>query len=119
MYERPLAYVCSPMKGDASARLLQDKQYARKIFDAGYEPFLPHLFYSAFLENNIVDERKAGTQMGLNHLKKCRILIVCSKEKTDSMLTEINEAKRLSIPIVHMDGIKNDQSTCKKKREVI
>ena len=88
MYERPLAYVCSPIKGDASARLHQDKQYARKVFDAGYEPFLPHLFYSVFLENNIVDERKAGTQMGLNHLKKCRILIVCSKEKTDSMLTE-------------------------------
>jgi len=107
------------IKGDASSRLQQDKLYARKVFDAGYEPFLPHLFYSAFLENNIVDERKAGTQMELNHLKKCRILIVCSKDKTDSMLTEINEAKRLSIPIVHLDGIKNDQSTGKKKRDVI
>jgi hypothetical protein len=43
--------------------------------------------------------------MGLNHLKKCRILVVCTDRISDGMLTEINEAYRLSIPIVNLSGL--------------
>lgn len=119
MYERPLAYVCSPLKGDVTANLRRAKQYARKVFDAGYEPFVPHLFYSAFLKDTLADERKAGIQMGLNHLKKCQILIVCTKDISDGMLTEINEARRLSIPIVNLEGLRSDPNTSARTRTVM
>ena len=115
MYERPLAYVCSPLKGDAAANLRRAKQYARKVFDSGYEPFVPHQFYAAFLNDSLADERKAGIQMGLNHLKKCKILIICTKERNDGMLTEIDEARRLSIPIVSIDGLIIDSSSARSR----
>jgi len=119
MYERPLAYVCSPLKGDSAANLRRAKQYARKIFDTGYEPFVPHLYYTTFLNDNLADERKAGILMGLNHLKKCKILIVCTKEISDGMLTEINEAKRLAIPIVYMEGMVQHTPSVSQIRPVI
>jgi hypothetical protein len=119
MYERPLAYVCSPLKGDASTNLRRAKTFARKVFDAGYEPFVPHLYYTTFLNDNLADERKAGIMMGLNHLKKCRILIICTKEISDGMLTEINEAKRLSIPIVNLEGMVQEKPTSSRIRPVV
>ncbi len=105
MYERPLAYVCSPLKGEIEANLTKAKQYARKVFEAGYEPFVPHLYYTGFLNDRKAEERQAGIAMGLNHLKKCRILVVCTDKISDGMLTEINEAYRLSIPVVNLSGL--------------
>lgn len=105
MFERPLAYVCFPVKGDAAAIQRRAKQYARKVFDGGLEPFVPHQFYSTFLDDSLAEERKAAVGMGLNHLKKCKLLIVCSKERTDTMQTEIDEARRLSIPVISIDGL--------------
>jgi hypothetical protein len=57
--------------------------------------------------------------MGLNHLKKCKILIVCTKEISDGMLTEINEAKRLAIPIVYLEGMVQHTPTVSQIRPVI
>jgi hypothetical protein len=106
MYERPLAYVCSPLKGEIDANINKAKQFARKVFDAGFEPFVPHLYYTTFLNDRKAEERQAGIAMGLTHLKKCRLLVVCSDKTSDGMLTEINEAYRLSIPVVSLGGLK-------------
>ena len=115
MFERPLAYVCFPIKGDASANQRRARQYARKVFDGGLEPFVPNQFYATFLDDTLADERKAAVKMGLNHLKKCRILIVCSKERTDTMQTEIDEANRLVIPVVSIDGLILEKSSVTAK----
>lgn len=107
MNERPLAYICSPLQGNIPANVKRAAKYCRMAYDAGYLPIAPHVSFTPFLDDENPIERKEGMAMGLQLLKKCRVLIVCGSKISSGMDGEISEAKRLSIPIFNIAGLKD------------
>ncbi len=73
MADRPLAFVCSPLRGDTEANMERARGYCRQVFEAGYTPLAPHLIFTQFLRDNVPEERAAGMEMGAKLLKKCRV----------------------------------------------
>ena len=57
MTDRPLAYICSPYRGDEEANAERAREYSRQVFEAGYLPVTPHIYFSQFLSESIPEER--------------------------------------------------------------
>lgn len=62
-------------------------------------PLAPHTIFTQFLDDQISEERAQGIQLGLELLKHCTELYVFGDRVTEGMLSEMEEAKRLGIPI--------------------
>ena len=103
MAERPFAYVCSPFRGDAERNAERAREYSRKIFEAGYCPITPHIYFPQFLSDDNPKEREAGIDMGIALLPQCCALVVCGDKLTIGMKLEIAAANRLGIPIYSKD----------------
>jgi hypothetical protein len=99
MAERPFAYVCSPFRGDVEKNTERAREYCRKVYDAGYAPLAPHLYFPQFLNDNNEQGREAGMDMGAALLPLCCAIVMCGSEITQGMKLEIEAAKRLDIPI--------------------
>jgi len=103
--ERPFAYVCSPFRGDAEKNKERAKEYSRSVFDAGYIPITPHLYFTNFLSDDNPKERTAGMEMGLALLPHCRVLLVCGDQITEGMKTEIQHAQKLGVEVCSLANI--------------
>lgn len=103
MTDRPLAYVCSPYKGDIEANTDRARFYCRQVYEAGYIPLAPHLLFPQFLSESVPEEREAGLEMGIQLLAGCRTLVVCGDEVTEGMAREIKHAERLRVPVLTLD----------------
>jgi dienelactone hydrolase len=99
MANRPFAYVCSPFRGDVEKNAERAREYCRKVFDAGYAPIAPHLYFPQFVNDEIPKEREAGMAMGTALLPLCRVIVICGDEFTEGMRLETAAARRLGIPI--------------------
>lgn len=96
-----MIYIASPMRGDIEGNLKKAAAYCHAATEAGVIPIAPHLYFSSYLDDLVPAERTAGMQMGLQILKRCDELWVFG-EPTEGMRGEIELAKRLKIPIIHM-----------------
>jgi hypothetical protein len=105
MPERPFAYVCSPFRGDIEENTRRARDYSRRVFDAGYCPLTPHIYFPQFLSEANPAERQAGLEMGLALLAQCRLLVVCGETVTSGMEQEIGEARRLGITLHKLDTL--------------
>ena len=105
MPDRPFAYVCSPFRGDVEKNTAQAKVYCRQVYEAGYIPLAPHLYFTQFLDDNYPKERVAGMEMGVALLPLCRVLLVCGNNITEGMKTEIQHAERLGIEVSSLENI--------------
>lgn len=123
MAERPFAYVCSPLRGDTSANMAQAREYSRQVFEAGYCPITPHIFFPQFLKDDIPAEREAGMKMGESLLPLCRVLVVCGDTISEGMKQEIAAAQNLGIetctllnipPIPTLNSFRDDLSNLDK-----
>ncbi len=101
--DRPFAYVCSPFSGDIETNMERAREYSRQVFEAGFTPITPHLYFPQFLRDDIPAEREAGMKMGELLLTQCRVLVVCGDRISDGMKREIQAAGRLNIPILTLD----------------
>lgn len=104
-------YVCSPYRGNVKYNTDLARAYCRFVYEKGYVPFAPHLHNTQFLDDNILEQRKAGIRLGLEILKQCNELWCFGDALSEGMRIEIEEAKRLNVPINYFT------QACIKKEE--
>ncbi|EAC5804352.1 TPA_asm: hypothetical protein GYO68_11270 [Listeria monocytogenes] len=99
MMENKLIYIASPYTGDVEKNVAFAKAACRYAMEQGCTPVAVHLLYPQFLDDSNPQERAAGLAMGHQVLSVCHELWVCGNRITSGMETEIQEAKRMGIPV--------------------
>ena len=99
---RPFVFICSPYRGDVETNTLNARKHCRFAFEQGGIPFAPHLLFTQFLNDDVPAERDAGLCLGLELLARCDALWAFGNP-TMGMALEIQEAKRLEIPVRRFD----------------
>ncbi|WP_407312111.1 DUF4406 domain-containing protein [Desulfosporosinus sp. SB140] len=94
-----LVYICSPLRGDIERNINRANSYCRFVVTQGAVPLAPHTIFTQFLDDEVLADRELGLQMGLELLKHCGELYVFGDRISDGMLSEMEYAKRLGIPI--------------------
>lgn len=100
-------YVCSQLRADETHSQADHealaRSYARHVIDEGLgSPFVPHLMFPQFLDENIPAEREAGIEAGMAFLNVCDEMMVYLKNDltiSEGMKAEIKEAFALGIPV--------------------
>ncbi|HUM84092.1 MAG TPA: hypothetical protein PLN48_09995 [Lachnospiraceae bacterium] len=115
--KRKVVFISSPYRPESKDRGLAQKELDRNIQRASDAcklvtlfhdlPVAPHLYFPLFLNDNDPAERRQGLQFSLSLVDRADELLVCSNRITEGMLAEINEAKRIGIP-VHCMGEPED-----------
>ena len=98
--EQALAYVCC----SAEEGKTKVQRYCRKIYELGYVPICPQYSFSPFLDDGDAEDMQAMRRMSHQILRRCRMVVVCGKETTGTMNTEISMADRLHIICTTLDG---------------
>lgn len=99
--EQALAYVCC----SAEEGKTKVQRYCRKIYELGYVPICPQYSFSPFLDDGDAEDMQAMRRMSHQILRRCRMVVVCGKETTGTMNTEISMADRLHIICTTLDSI--------------
>lgn len=99
--EQALAYVCCA-SGESRTKV---QKYCRKIYELGYVPICPQFGFAPFLDESEAEDQQALNQMSYLILKRCRMVVVCGREVTGTMNTEISMADRLHIICTTLDGL--------------
>ncbi len=99
--EKAFAYVCA--SEETSTRVL--KRYCRTVFDLGYVPVCPRLGDGQYLDLDIPDEKKAYHEIARQKLTRCRMVVVCGRDTTSTMLAEIGIAEKRKIICTTLDGL--------------
>ena len=81
------------------------QKYCRKIYELGYVPICPRFVFSPFLEASDAEDMQGYGRMSHILLRRCRMVVVCGKEVTGTMNTEISMADRLHIICTTLDGL--------------
>lgn len=97
-------YVASKYAGDTEKNTKAAIAYCRRVIDSGYMPVASHLLYPQMLDDNVPEERELGRLFGL------ALLAVCDEvwafgEISSGMEREIEEAKRLRIPVRYFEEV--------------
>lgn len=97
-------YVASKYAGDTEKNTKAAIAYCRRVIDSGYMPVASHLLYPQMLDDNVPEERELGCLFGL------ALLAVCDEvwafgEISSGMEREIEEAKRLRIPVRYFEEV--------------
>lgn len=93
-----IIYLASPYAGDIEKNTEFAKSACRFVMEQGHAFFCPHLLYPNILDEQNLDERQLGLDMGLAKLQSCDELWCFGDHISHGMMAEIEEAKRLSIP---------------------
>lgn len=96
---KPFIYICSPLKGDIERNIKKAIGYSRLVFLKGGVPLAPHVIFTTFLDDEILEERNAGIEMGISLLTKCDEVWVFGERISEGMQSEISIAKALNIKI--------------------
>ena len=99
--EKAFAYICAA--SDAAPRLL--KRYCRKVYELGYVPICPKLNDGQYLALDNADEKRDFHNIARQKLGRCRMLVVCGKEISNSMSAEIGMAEKRNIICTTLDGL--------------
>ena len=99
--EQAWAYVSCPAD-DSRAKM---QKYCRKIYELGYVPICPQFGFAPFLNESEAEDQQALNRMSHIILRRCRMVVVCGKEVTGTMNTEISMADRLHIICTTLDGL--------------
>lgn len=94
-----LIYICSPYAGDIEENVRFARAACRYAAKQTCAPVAPHLLYPQFLNDAVPTERNTGIEMGLRLLTACDELWICGSKISEGMQKEIDEAKRLEIPV--------------------
>ena len=94
-------YVASKYAGDIQTNIENAIWCCRYVIDRGYMPVASHLLYPQILNDTIPRERELGLMFGLALLAACDEVWVFTLggEISSGMAKEIEEAKRLHIPV--------------------
>ena len=102
-------FICSPFhpRGDTARQRAEDLRHNRHLawlgceyaVRQGYLPMAPHLFFPAFLSEDVSEERETGIQFGLEWLNGCDELWIIGSRISEGMKREIAIAGELGIPV--------------------
>ena len=90
-------FICSPYREDVKKNIENVKCYCSYFFYEGI-PIVPHLYFTQFLDEKY-DRYKGGMHCGKALLAECKEMYVFADEVTEGMIEEIQEARKLHIPI--------------------
>ena len=104
--EQALAYVCC----SAEESRAPVQKYCRKIYGGGGGGGGggrggARFVFSPFLEESDAEDMQGYGRMSHILLRRCRMVVVCGKEVTGTMNTEISMADRLHIICTTLDGL--------------
>ncbi|HJD24353.1 MAG TPA: hypothetical protein H9694_09490 [Firmicutes bacterium] len=119
--KRPLIYVCSRYsEGDSRLEdIRRAGRYCRQLYEAGYAPIAPHIFFPQFLDGSIPEEKQDFRDMSLLFLRRCSALILCDAEPDDGMMDLIQNAQRYHILCTTLDGLLAVQSLIRSSKPEI
>lgn len=92
-------FICSQYRGDVEENKKNAKRFARIAVLCGYCPIVPHLFYPQFLDDNDEEERLLGITTGVKQMALCNEIWVFGTHISDGMAFELEEAKRMKLPV--------------------
>lgn len=99
--EKAFAYICA--SEETAPRLL--KRYCRKVYELGYVPIRPKLSDAQYLQMENVDEKRNFHSIARQKLGRCRMLVVCGNEISNSMSAEIGAAEKRNLICTTLDGL--------------
>ena len=77
-------------------------QYA---YELGYVPICPKLSDSQYLQMENADEKREFQNISRQKLCRCRMLVVCGNEISNSMSAEIGTAEKRNIICTTLEGL--------------
>lgn len=96
-------YICSNILSKSyvtrKKNLQMTRIYCRLVWEKGYFPIAPHLYLKQFLDDEDKNERKEAMRIDLQVLEQCAEMWVFGKVISWGMQEEIEQAKRLNLPI--------------------
>ena len=98
---RKKIYVCAPYRGTLEEMLHNRKltiDRCAALYEQGYHPIAPQLYYPAFLDENNPQDRQFGLDAGLVWLAQCDAIFVYGSRITSGMRREIDYALDHGIP---------------------
>ena len=98
--EKAFAYICA-----ADVSLRQLRNYCRKVYELGYVPICPKLSDTQYLALDSAGEKREFRNIARQKLGRCRMLVVCGKEISNSMSAEIGLAEKRNIICTTLDGL--------------
>ena len=101
---RPIAYICSPYRGDISQNTDNARKYCRFAIEHGAIPIAPHPLFPQFMDDSVACECEAAMQMNLAIMRRCDEVWVFGEKVSEGMAREIEEAERLGVKIRHLRG---------------
>lgn len=104
---RPLAYVTADFSSRDEEADEAAAKYCRVLYEAGYAPVCPFFAQTWFLCTDIPQEYADARNMAHEFLRRSRVLVICGKNKTKSMMEDIAVAKRYGVVTVTLEGILN------------
>lgn len=105
--KRPMVYVCSHYReGDSRLEdIRRAGRYCRQLYEAGYTPIAPSIYFPQFLDGGIPEEKQDLRHMSLLLLRRCSALVLCDKDLDEDMMDSIQDARRLHILCTTLDSI--------------
>lgn len=94
-----LIFIASPYAGDIEKNIEYAKEACRYVLNEGNAFFCPHLLYPQILDDNNLEERKLGIDMGKEFLLKCDELWAFGNQISSGMFEEIEFARERGIPV--------------------
>ncbi len=92
-------FICSQLRGNYEQNLEKAREYSRQAVLEGYLPITPHIYFTQFLNDDIIEERNKGMKLGLELMKDCSEIWVYG-DVTLGMAEEIQTAKERKIKVI-------------------
>ena len=105
-------FICSPYQGNIEENKKKAVTYARITVMSGDIPIVPHLYFPAFLDEKIPNERMTGIAMGLELMDMCDEVYVFGFDITEGMKFELEHAREMKKPVRLYD--RNFEQICVK-----
>lgn len=98
-------FICSALRGNLENNITKAEEYCRwAMVTHGALPIAPHVYFTRFLDDDLLTERELGICAGLELLKECDELWYFGDQITAGMVREINMAKSLGITVRYISG---------------
>ena len=97
-----LIYICSPLRGVIEENIKKANRYCEYAAGCNTLPLAPHAIFTAYLQDDIPEQREKGLKMGLALLKRCDEVWCCGDEISQGMQGELDLAAKLHIPVIYV-----------------
>lgn len=99
--EAKRVFICSKYAGDIEHNVEIALALCRMAIKAGHAPFVPHLLYTQFLDEDDQCERDLGISLGLRFMEACdEVWVYVGEGVSEGMRREMKHARCLGKSVV-------------------